>query len=209
MKVAVLGSTRGLGRCFYQHLQELGVDCIGFARGPEADIQVDFSKEGALDHVMSLFRQERVTHIYYFAAGGPYGQFAKKALKDHKWAFQVTYWFPSQLLHQCLQESSHYHQFVLVGSAVAEDSADPFAVSYSAAKHALLGLHRGLVAEGVDLDVRLFSPGYLDTEMLPPNAWPRQQGLPIASPKDVAQKLWSFSQDPQFYQAHWRCAEHQ
>ena len=79
-----------------------------------------------------------------------------------------------------------------MGSSVAEDKADPGAASYAAAKHALKGLLESVILEKPDLDVRLFSPGYMDTGMLPQNAWPRQQGL-AEDPDAVARRLWQWS----------------
>jgi hypothetical protein len=39
------------------------------------------------------------------------------------------------------------------------------------------------------LDLRLFSPGYMDTGLLPKNAWPRQGGQRIFSTDEVANQL--------------------
>ena len=77
----------------------------------------------------------------------------------------------------------------LVGSAVAQDKPDPGASSYSSAKHGLKGLCESLQKESPKCAIHLFSPGYMDTDLLPANAWPRQQGL-VEDVNSVAKRLW-------------------
>jgi NAD(P)-dependent dehydrogenase (short-subunit alcohol dehydrogenase family) len=93
-----------------------------------------------------------------------------------------------------LAEARRFVPVILLGSAVAEASADPGAASYCAAKHALKGLIASLRAEIPAWDLRLFSPGYMDTEMLPGNAAARRQG--VYSPARMARELWDWSLTP-------------
>jgi short-subunit dehydrogenase len=131
------------------------------------------------------------THVLYCAGGGPYGYFQTKNFKDHQWAWRVSFEAAAQVLHWSLQQSQ-IKQLCFVGSKIAESQPDPGAASYCAAKHALKGLIESVQKEQSDKDLkpdlRLFSPGYMDTDLLPANAWPRQQNR-VEDPAAVAQKL--------------------
>ena len=72
---------------------------------------------------------------------------------------------------------------------MAEDKADPLAGSYAAAKHALRGLVDSVNSEQEsEIKLLLFSPGYMQTDLLPSNSRPRQDGL-AESPRVVAARL--------------------
>jgi short-subunit dehydrogenase len=197
-KIALLGASRGLGASFlrYGSQQSPETKWLLISRNPvvvgkqEELATCDFSKEeGQLNALAALNRFEP-DRIIYFAGGGPHGTYQSKSWKDHLWAWQVTFLFAARVLHFALSEGTP-KQVVLIGSAIAEEAADPNAASYASAKHALRGLVCSVRAESPRVDVRLYSPGYMDTEMLPPNAWPRQQGL-VRTPDHVAQDLWSW-----------------
>ncbi|MBK7960771.1 MAG: hypothetical protein IPK04_05925 [Bdellovibrionales bacterium] len=94
--------------------------------------------------------------------------------------------------------SPHFKQGIFIGSQIAERNPDINAASYTAAKHALLGIISTLqkeALEGKDTkkaslahDLRLFSPGYMNTSLLPPTAWPRLGALRFSS-----QEFWQQS----------------
>lgn len=143
-----------------------------------------------LDQALHEIKTHRITHVIYFPGGGPYGDFAAKAWKDHVWSFKVGLLFPLQLAHALMQpEFDFIEQLVFVGSSVAEDG-DPYASSYAAGKAALAAWFHSVVAEKPRIDLRLFSPGYMDTPLLPPNAFPRQREGGILSPLPVAETLF-------------------
>ncbi len=152
-----------------------------------------------------LALQFQAQKLFYVAGGGPYGPFENKKWSDHQWAFKVNFLCPAFLLHQ-LMLSNTCRQIVMVGSAIAESKPDIHAASYAAAKHALKGLVTSVQAEQkkmsqAQIDLRLFSPGYIDTPMLPANAWPRQLALEeqaslIASPIALAEKLLDWIANP-------------
>ena len=211
-RLAFIGASRGLGAALCRHLFDLNLklDLLMISRKQDvleelaqrapdqANVKMavlDVSKPTDQDGVLEELQAFSPTRVIYFVAGGPFGAYGSKAWKDHRWAFEVSLLFPSRLLHFCLHNPwPQLKQLILLGSAVAEDRADPFAASYAAAKHGLLGLHRSLREEHPALDVRLFSPGYMDTELLPKNAYPRQQGAEILDPAIVAKKLWDWAQ---------------
>ena len=85
----------------------------------------------------------------------------------------------------------------MVGSAIADEKADPGAASYAAGKHALKGLVDSIQEEKPHLDLRIFRPGYVDTELLPPQAKPRKEGKIILTPDEAAQIFVSWVLDPQ------------
>ncbi|MBY0384754.1 SDR family NAD(P)-dependent oxidoreductase [bacterium] len=125
------------------------------------DLTVGEDVENLLQTVDKLAPQK----VFYVAGGGPYGVFSEKQWKDHQWALQLTLLTPTRLLHHCLNKS-FIEQFIMVGSAIAESNPDPGAASYAAAKHGLKGLLATLKTE-TSKDLRLFSPGYMNTSMLP------------------------------------------
>src|SRR5690606_29913932 len=121
---------------------------------------VDFANENSLD-VFLKDKDTSISRLLYFAGGGPYGDFASKAWKDHMWSFQVNFLTPSRIIHHFLKQNRKM-QIVVVGSAVADDKPDPMAASYAAGKHGLKGLVGSIQAENPELDLRIFRPGYMD-----------------------------------------------
>lgn len=204
MKIALLGASRGLGWEVVK-LSCAEHESLVVARKVESlkalseqsevrtfscDLSHDSNWLGLVER-LKVFKPQR---IWYFAGGGPYGQFADKNWRDHQWAWHVSFLTPAFLLHQYLQQQfTHCEQFICVGSAVAEDQPDPKAASYCAAKHALRGLLTTVIEEEKARDIRLFSPGYMDTQMLPPNAHPRQSTQSVLGPKLVAEVFWSWA----------------
>lgn len=204
-RIAFLGCSRGLGKEVLQ-AWDSSAQAFAFARNlenlkkiatpPAVDLKVqsfDFSKENKLEEWVSSLQDLKLDRLFYFAGGGPYGLYSQKAWKDHQWALQVSFLTPALLLHKLTEVG----QVIFIGSAVADSKADPRAASYSAAKHGLKGLVSSLIAEGDSRDLRLFRPGYMNTDLLPPHADPREQGAPILEPESVAQQFVRWARDPQ------------
>jgi len=208
MKLALLGANRGMGWEVAQvaakseetnsllacsrKLQNL--ENLKIQNGELQIHSMDFSKENQWPELQEKIESFQPDRIWYFAGGGPYGKYSDKNWKDHLWAWQVSFLTPARLLHNFLNPHwSFCQQLVLIGSTVAEDKPDPNAASYCAAKHALKGLVTTVLKEGHSKDIRLFSPSYMDTELLPPNAHPRQSGTKIDSPQQVAEVFWSWA----------------
>lgn len=213
--IAVLGASRGLGRAFSELLMDNSSGCkfLFVARKkdklvelirPSLEVEVmaaDFTNLSQQESVLQKINDFSPDRCVYFAAGGPYGLFQDKDWKDHEWALKVSFLFPARLLHFLLQKKL-CKQLVFIGSSVAEDQVDPKAASYSAAKHGLKGLVTTVQQELLNstnvgkLDLRLFSPGYMDTELLPCNARARQCGA-IVTAHEIAEKLseWILKND--------------
>lgn len=191
-KYILLGASRGLGHATYLGLQKKypAAEFLLVSRRIENGFRCDFSKPENLPVLLTEIEKFNPTHIVYLAAGGPYGNFHEKKWNDHLWSLQVSFLFPAQLLHSLMQKPPvNLKKFVCVGSAIAENKADPQAASYCAAKHALRGLVSTVQAENKSpFKVDLFSPGYIETDLLPAQSWPRQQGL-AASAENVASEL--------------------
>lgn len=197
-KIAIIGASRGLGAAIVRSKPTDSV-ILAIARNRErlarlqtemgesiqifpADITSDF------DRMLGGLQEFQPSRVFYLAGGGPYGEFQKKAWKDHVWAWEVTFLAAARLVHALLNDSP---QIILCGSSVAESSGDPRAASYASAKHALRGLYESLRRENPKLDLRLFSPGYLDTELLPKGASVRYKG--VWNPELVAKKFWDWA----------------
>lgn len=213
---ALLGASRGLGRAFF--LNALGsLDRTHFhlvsrkesllkelaqasTKPHETTYEVrDFSsRDGRAEYWSQLLESQRPTRIFYFAGGGPYGNFETKSLKDHYWAFETSFLAPMELIFKGLTQKG-VRQIVMIGSAVAEDLPDPRAASYAAGKHALKGLLSSVWAEErvEPLDLRLYSPSYMDTDLLPPGAAARHSDeITLCSVDDQARHLLQWCLDP-------------
>lgn len=187
MKFLVLGGSRGLGAEIMKQLSAKGYQALSFSRKNN----FDFSKQNNWLTYLEKFKSESPHAIIYSAGGGPYGKFADKEFHAHEWAWRVNFYFPAFLLHDVLRNQNSWpdlKKICFIGSAIAESKPDPMAASYAAAKHALRGLVTSVQGEGTGtVDVQIFSPGYMDTAMLPANAWPRSQEGLVKSPQQVAE----------------------
>ncbi len=207
-RIAILGASRGLGWAVYQEIlkQFPEIHFLLVSRKiSEHQNQVsantdllaqDFSKVPISPIFLSELKSFNPTRIIYVAGGGPYGVFQEKKWTDHVWALNTTMLYPAELLHAILQYQFETNslgwaklaQITFVGSQIAESKADPMAASYAAAKHGLKGLISTVQSETLhEPNVLLFSPGYMQTDMLPPHSWPVTQGL--AEPADLVAKL--------------------
>ena len=210
-RIATLGVSRGLGKEFVRQwnhkfpkdqmllssrkemdLQKLQSELVGEAHLVRS---FDFSKKELRADFFQDLKSFSPHKIFYFAGGGPYGPFAEKSIQSHEWAYEVNFILPAALLHWALNLETKPLQIIFVGSAIAENLPDPMAASYSASKHALRGLISTVQIENPNLDLRLFSPGYMDTSMLPAHAAPRNiPGLVLDAAK-TAQALVEWSQN--------------
>jgi short-subunit dehydrogenase len=231
-KVAVLGASRGLGlaisntftaECSDSQLllvsRKIKSTLEQLHQQTQTDYQknrllqmssftCDFSSTENLSPLMNQLVSFNPNQIIYVSGGGPFGDFQTKNWKDHHWALNVNLLFPAELLHRVLNsikdknEFPQLTQFVFTGSAIAESFPDPKSASYAMAKHGLKGLITSIQKENPPIDVRLFSPGYIDTLLLPPNAWPRQEQKKIHNPEDLAQILYKWCNNSQFKNQH-------
>lgn len=210
--IAFLGCSRGLGRavCLSMH-EKLPVDfSLLVARSqssleslskelttPNKILKLDLAKPDCLPQIMDELSANKVKRVFYFAAGGPHGLFAKKEWKDHLWSLQVSFLTPSELFHGILSrpELSCVEQIIFVGSLVADSKPDPLAASYASAKHGLRGLVESVQKEDLACDVRFFRPGYMNTDLLPKNALPRIQGTGLLEPAQVAKQFVDWALD--------------
>lgn len=199
MRIAILGASRGLGQALTQAYAEAkGVEVLAISRrtGQESPsiqwVRADFAKEDGQASTLQALSDFRPQKIIYCAGGGPYGPYANRNWPDHAWSYTVTLLFPARLCHWAYtqEEPSRPSQICLIGSSVAEVQADPNAASYASSKHGLLGLWRTLKEESKAIDLRLYSPGYMDTDLIPKGASVRQ--LPLWDPVQVALDLRSW-----------------
>jgi NAD(P)-dependent dehydrogenase (short-subunit alcohol dehydrogenase family) len=184
-RVVIFGSSRGLGAALRQHVEAQHIPVAGWSR-VNGDLSTDKGQAFALEFLLS----EPASKVFCVAGGGPYGPYHSQPWSAHEWALQVSFIFPAKVLH-VLAARAVKPQVVLIGSSVAEAAADPKAASYCAAKHALRGLFYTVKSEYPDWDLRLFSPGYIDTQLLPKNAPVRRAG--VYNPAQLAQELWSWT----------------
>lgn len=217
-KILILGASRGLGaqlvRAFLSESgsAETSIEILGLSRNKgtleklKAEVGSSFqyqcfdvAREESWERWEFLIESFSPHQIFYVAGGGPFGPFEKRAFLSHQWAWKVTFEGAARVCHWALGQSSR-PQVVLVGSSICESKGDPQAASYAAAKHALKGLYESLRLEAPDWDLRLVSPGYLDTELLPKNAPVRYKE--VWNPATVAQEIANWSMQLEALGAH-------
>lgn len=208
----LLGSSRGLGSEFLNCAQGLGRDLqlITVSRKPNNIVKnlvlqfvaCDLSKPADVSALLESELNKPFQRMLYFAGGGPYGSFTTKEWKDHEWAWNVTFMSAAHCLYKLMQRPS-LKQAIFIGSQIAENTPDPGAASYASAKHALRGLITTLQKETISTDLRLFSPGYMNTTLLPKSAHPRQNQKTLWEPSAVAQELLLWMQDSNMRGQNW------
>lgn len=186
-KWVLLGAGRGLGFSFSQLVKTSYPDIELFLASRSVN-GFDFSKTDLFEFYAEKIAEFSADRVFYFAGGGPYGPYSKFEWKDHLWSLNVTFGFPAYLLNYLGKSTANIKQIVFIGSAIAESQPDPGAAMYCASKHALKGLVTSLIAEKFPIELTLFSPGYMNTQMLPKSAWPRGKGL-VAEPESIARQL--------------------
>lgn len=201
----IFGASRGLGREFLKLAQDSSEfnELLVISRKSPLSLteksrflSVDLSDPTQQLECLTSLGVYSPSRVFYFVGGGPYGLFQEKKWNAHQWALEVSFIFPARLIHFIKSNCPEVGQLVLVGSAIAENKADPMAASYSAAKHALRGLVYSIRAESPLFDLRLYSPGYMDTDMLPKGSRARSEGLSILRPQEVALDLWNWAKEP-------------
>jgi short-subunit dehydrogenase len=209
MRWVLLGATSGLGKAFYDLILPKSEAVLSISRKAKLKsppdekvicLQADFSKTEQWDLIYQKISEFNPEKVVYFAAGGPFGFYDQKKFSDHQWAWRVSFEFPAFLLHRFLQEKLNpsLRHICFIGSEIAENKPDPKAASYAAAKHALRGLLNSVNAEMKLIEygrkyppeILLFSPGYMDTPMLPQQAWPRAEKGLVSRPDAVALQLF-------------------
>lgn len=204
-KYILLGASRGLGWATYQEIkrQEPNSEVLLVARKVDSkknelkslttSYSFDLTKWATDQSLLAKMSEFQPTHIVYLAGGGPHGDFITKKWSDHEWALKINFLTPAQMIHQLCQNQDDFKNLkavVVIGSSVAESKADPQAASYCAAKHALKGLISTLQMENkTAFKLHLFSPGYMETDLLPAHSWPRLENR-AEKPEKVASELY-------------------
>jgi NAD(P)-dependent dehydrogenase (short-subunit alcohol dehydrogenase family) len=200
-KVLILGGRRGFGAAVAEKWSsrfpdgELALSSRREFSSPHQTLRCDFNSDADVEKLLQFVEAWRPTRLFCFVGGGPFGPFEKKDFKDHLWAWKVSFQTPARLLHAYLNLCPGA-QAILTGSAIAEEQPDAQASSYAASKHALRGLVSSIRAESPGLDVRLFSPGYMDTDMVPANSAPRLKNA-VMDPAKVAEDFMKWALDPE------------
>ena len=205
MKYIVFGSHKGLGFELVQSLlcQDF-TDCVwGLSRKDQGlsnnkymftpmDFTKCFDEETKFNPLVQDILSFQPDFLFYCAGGGPYGSLEDHKWKDHEWAIKLNFLFPAKLIW-ALNINSLQAEFYYIGSQIAESQkGDPQGPSYASGKWAMKGLIYSLKNSKKTLygmNCHIFSPGYMDTDLLPKNSQPRREGTNIASPQKVAQEL--------------------
>ena len=204
-KYILLGASRGLGWATYQEIkmQEPDSEVLLVSRKIDSKknelkslttaYSFDLTNWSKDDSLFKKIIEFKPTHIIYFAGGGPHGDFVTKKWTDHEWALKINFLTPAQMIHQLGQNQNdlkNLKSVIVIGSSIAESNADPQAASYCAAKHALKGLITTLQIENkTAFKLHLFSPGYMETDLLPAHSWPRLENK-AEKPEKVASELY-------------------
>ena len=209
-RVAFLGCSRGFGK--FVCLNMNSVTPIEFSllvsrkkeklknlkqqiKGDSQIVTGDLTKKSEILSLVEIIKEKKINRLLYFAGGGPYGAFKAKEWKDHLWAFQLNFLTPAFLIHQFLN-CEEIKQMVFVGSLIADKKSDDWTASYSVAKKALMTLVTSLIGENPKKDLRLFNPGWMDTDLIPPGASPRQDGTELLDPNETALEFVQWINEP-------------
>ncbi len=193
-RILVLGGSRGLGAAIVTEFSQKNFNVTSFSR--KSKIKADFANPEKWNDILIQVKEYHPTRIIFCAGGGPYGPYGEYQWKDHSWALKVTFEFPAFLLHYLIQNPlSELQQISIIGSSIAESKPDPGAAAYCAAKHALRGLVTSLQKENLPFDLRLLSPGYMKTDLLPIDSAPRNEGR-ARDPFDIARLMIHSISDP-------------
>ena len=165
LKSLILGGSRGLGHSISGYLEN--TRCLSRTSKLE---QLDLSKPESLIQITNHFTEYEPEMVFYVAGGGVHGEYFSKPMHSHRWTFEVNFFRPIEIAHS-LKQAGYKGTFVYVGSAIAERSNSKNSLSYAESKK--LALKTLLSLNESELKVRIFSPPYMDTNLLPKNSWPR------------------------------------
>ena len=188
MNTVIVGTSRGLGAALVKEFLSRDHQVSSVSRNQSDQdvefVRADMSKSNDVESVTQFLTEKQPDVVIYNAAGGPYGEFEKKNFKDHWWSLQVSLHAPMQIAHFVLNNLPST-KMIFIGSAIAESGGDQMASSYAVAKAGLRALFESVRNENDDTNLRLVSPGYMDTPLLPSNSWPRQNQS-LLNPETVA-----------------------
>jgi short-subunit dehydrogenase len=177
--IVVLGGSRGLGKACINEFIGLGYKkVLNISRAPLQlegieNVTLDLASPESAKQVLKCLEDRDIGLVLYSAGGGPYKKFFKHSWSAHEWALRLNQLTPAEILHG-LGAGGYSGLFAYVGSAIADSpGGDPNGPSYGAGKAGMGNLIRSLSKSG-NQNCLLFSPGYMDTEMVPVNAAVRQ-----------------------------------
>ena len=96
--IAILGASRGLGLELAKHLRQTeqlflaarNVESLKAEfSAPHMVQSFDFTRDSQWDELFLQLKSHKVRRIIYCAGGGPYGEYEKKAWKDHPNYFEI------------------------------------------------------------------------------------------------------------------------
>jgi len=164
-KSLILGGSKGLGCSISGCLP----NSKSLSRSSSVE-SVDLSQPASIALVEKHLLSFGPDLVFYVAGGGVYGEYFSKPMHSHRWTFEVNFFRPTQIA-DLLKKSGFKGKFIYIGSAIAERSESLKCISYSYSKKLAVKTLLSLSEE--DLKVRVFSPPYMDTDLLPKNSWPR------------------------------------
>lgn len=181
-KSLILGGSKGFGRAISGHL----VNSKELSRSSRVE-SVDFSRPESLSKIIRHMDDYSPEFIFYVAGGGVHGEYFSKPMHSHRWTFEVNFFRPIEIADY-LKHTGFQGIFVYIGSSIAERSDSKNSISYAESKK--LALKTLLSLDESELKVRVFSPPYMDTALLPKKAWPRLETPDLVlNPKKVAKVL--------------------
>lgn len=190
-RVWIIGASFGIGRALAEILAKLGANLILSGRTEKALEELktilpgkshrvsilDVGSEESLSKSFEDFAKEKIDIDCIIYCAGTYqpGSFSEGSLMDFDQTLDTNFMGAVRLLHIV---QSHYSkskpcQIVFVGS-VASYSGLPNANVYGPSKAALLNFCEGMKVEleHKGIDIRIVSPGFVETRMTAKNQFP-------------------------------------
>ncbi len=208
-KIAFIGLGQGLGRSVLKFLaaETTARSIFVLQRKEPLDLpdgalmtthwqKCDLSQSDSLSTAATALKEWQPERLWFFAGGGPYGEFQNKKWSAHEWALQVGLLGLMKLSHDLLSQNV-LKQMIVTGSLIADDR-DPWASSYSASKAGLAAWVKSLQGESPNFDARLFRPTYFSGGLLPSPSLPERLQL-VQRPDGLGQNFVRWALNPLFH----------
>lgn len=194
LRLAGAGATIVLASRTADDLQKVVV-IIHAAGGKAFSIPTDVTDEQQLtalvEHALSQFG--RINILVNNAGGGtPRTPIVKARLADWEWTLRVNLWATMMLTKLALPGMIERQQGAIINiCSLAGMTGKAGEAAYAAAKFGVRGFTQSLFAEVREhgIKVSTICPGYVDTEMIPPNR--RVDRTKMIRPEDVAEAVYT------------------
>jgi NADP-dependent 3-hydroxy acid dehydrogenase YdfG len=212
----ITGASRGIGRAIARRLAQAGAAVVLAARGEQAlqEVAKTLSAAGATTWVVptDVTSEQQLTTLVDVAyaklghidllinnagSGPPRASIVKTRVVDWDWTLRTNLWATMVMTKLVLPSMIERRSGTIVNiCSVAGLTGKAGEAGYAAAKFGVRGFTQALWEEAREygIKVSLVCPGYVDTNMIPPNR--RLDRGKMISPDDVAEAVYTVATSP-------------